>query len=638
MTKPRPNPSAPASDALLAAIVESSGDAIISKDLNSIVTTWNPAAERMFGYTEAEAVGRSITMIFPPDRVDEELMILDRIKRGERLAHYETVRRHKDGTLIEVSATVSPIKDAQGQIVGASKILRDVREQRRAERRLAVTLSSIGDAVISTDVAGLIVFMNAVAEELTGWTEKEAIGRPLTTVFNIVNETSRQTVESPVDKVIRSGAIEGLANHTILIARNGVETAIDDSAAPIKDVGGVLMGVVLVFRNVTERRTAHLAALRLAAIVEGSDDAIIGKNLRSIVTSWNHGAERIFGYSAEEMIGQSITLLIPPARLSEEQDILARLQRGEQVQHFETVRVRKDGREIHVSLTISPIRDEHGDIIGASKIARDVTAQKDAERALQQAQGQLKLHAQNLEREVRERTARLHEMVAELDSFSYSLSHDLRAPLRAIQGFSEIVLNDYSEKIPEGVDYLRRIVKAAARMDRLIQDVLAFSRVSRAEISVRTVDLEKLVTTIVHDRPELQPPRANVVVQQPLLPVVGHEASLTQVIANLLDNAVKFVPAGVTPQVRLTTTRAEGNKVRFAVTDNGIGIDPAVQPRLFKMFERLATDRVYEGTGIGLAIVRKAAERMNGRAGVESKPGEGSTFWIELPGANGTKG
>lgn len=636
MTKPRPNPSVPASDALLAAIVESSTDAIISKDLNGIVTTWNPAAERMFGFTGEEAVGRSITMIFPPDRVDEELVILERIKRGERLAHYETVRRHKDGTLIEVSATVSPIKDAQGRIVGASKILRDVREQRHTEQRLAVTLSSIGDAVISTDIRGLIVFMNPVAEQLTGWSEKEATGRPLASVFKIVNETNRATVESPVDKVIRTGAIEGLANHTILIAKNGTETAIDDSAAPIKDVTGALLGVVLVFRNVTERRNAHLAALRLAAIVEGSDDAIVGKNLRGIVTSWNRGAERIFGYTGEEMIGQSITRLIPPDRQGEEPDILARLQRGEKVHHFETVRMHKDGRQIHVSLTISPIRDEHGEIIGASKIARDVTAQKEAERALQHAQAELKQHAQNLEREVRERTARLHEMVAELDSFSYSLSHDLRAPLRAIQGFSEIVLNDYSEKIPEAVDYLRRIVKAAGRMDRLIQDVLAFSRVSRAEMNVRTVDLEKLVATIVQDRVELHPPRAEVVVQRPLLPVVGHEASLTQVIANLLDNAVKFVPPGVTPHVRVTT-RTEGDRVRIAVTDNGIGIDPSLQPRLFKMFERLATDRPYEGTGVGLAIVRKAAERMNGRVGVESKPGEGSTFWIELPAANETE-
>ena len=633
MTKPFSSVSAPGSDAFLAAVIGSSNDAIISKDLNSIITTWNPAAQKIFGYTEAEAIGHSITMLFPPDRLEEELLILERIKRGDRISHYETIRRHKDGSLIDVAVTVSPIHDAQGKVIGASKIVRDLREQKRMQQRLAITLSSIGDAVISTDVEGRVAFMNAVASELTGWTEAEARGRPLSDVFNIVNETTRQPVESPVAKVIRDGTIEGLANHTILISRHGTEVAIDDSAAPIKETNGRLVGVVLVFRNVSDRRNAQLAALRLAAIVEGSDDAIVGKNLRGIVTSWNRGAERVFGYSADEMIGQSITLLIPPDRLGEEVDILSRLQRGERVQHFETIRVRKDGREIHVSLTISPIRDEDGEIIGASKIARDVTGQKNAERALQQAQRQLKLHAQNLEREVRERTNRLHEMVAELDAFSYSLSHDLRAPLRAIQGFSEIVLNDFGPRIPEGIDYLRRIQKAAGRMDRLIQDVLAFSRVSRAEISVRPVELEKLVAAIVHDRLELQPPRAHVIIEHPLLPVVGHEASLMQVISNLLDNAVKFVAEGVTPQVRVST-RLEGEKVRIAVTDNGIGIDPNVQPRLFRMFERLPTERPYEGTGVGLAIVRKAAERMNGRAGVESKTGEGSTFWIELPRAS----
>lgn len=622
----------PNSDAFLAAIIESSTDAVISKDLHGKVLTWNAAAERLFGFTAEEAIGKPITIIFPPDRLDEEPVILKRIMAGERIEHYDTIRRHKSGALIDISLTVSPIRLPDGRIVGASKIVRDMRGQKREQERFRVTLASIGDAVISTDIQGRITFINPVAEQLTQWKADEAMGRPLDEVFRIVNETSRESVESPVTKVLRDGGIVGLANHTVLLGRGGKEWPIDDSAAPIRGTGGELLGVVLVFRDVTDRRNAELAARRLAAIIEGSDDAIIAKDLDGKITSWNDGAQRVFGYTAEEMIGQPITKLLPPDRLQEEQNILHRLRAGERVEHYETIRRRKDGRDIHVSLSVSPILDDEGHIIGASKIARDITSQKEAELALRTAQAKLESHALELERTVVERTARLREMVGELEAFSYSLSHDLRAPLRAIQGFTELVLTDYGDKIPEGVDYLRRVVSAAARMDRLIQDVLAFARVSRQEIAVAPLDPEKLVRDLIEERPELHPPRGHVTVESPLLRVVGHDASLTQCVANLLDNAVKFVKPGVLPEVRVYSER-RGDRVRINVQDNGIGIAPEGQRRLFAVFQRLATAQPYQGTGVGLAIVRKAAERMGGSVGVESTVGSGSTFWVELPAA-----
>lgn len=617
-------------DAFLAAIVESSNDPIISKDLQGTITSWNPAAERLFGFTAAEAIGRPITILFPPERLDEEPLILAQILRGERVTNYETVRRHKSGHLIEVSLTVSPIRDPAGRIIGASKMVRDLREQKRSEERFKVTLASVGDAVISTDVQGRIMFMNPMAERMTGWTSEAATGRPLEQVFHIVNEASRMPVDSPTTKALRDGVVVGLANHTVLISRDGTERPIDDSAAPIRTPAGEIRGVVLVFRDVTERRRAELASLRLAAIVEGSEDAIVGKTLEGIVTNWNPGAERVFGYTAEEMIGQSIAKLLPADRLDEERRILEQLRHGERINSFDTLRVRKDGREIHVSVTISPIRDGEGTVIGASKIARDITAQKEAEHALRAVQEKLESHALALEEKVRERTARLQEAVSELEAFSYSLSHDLRAPLRAIQGFTEIVLTDYGDRIPEAVDHLRRVANAAGRMDRLIQDVLAFARVSRQEIAVQPLDVDALVRDIIADRPELMPPRATVELAGPLLPVVGHDASLTQCLTNLLDNAVKFVPPGVVPHVRVST-EARDDMVRINVVDNGIGIDDASQRRLFTVFQRLANAQGYQGTGVGLAIVRKAAERMNGRVGVESAPGQGSTFWVELP-------
>jgi PAS domain S-box-containing protein len=628
------------SRALLAAIVESSDDAIITKNLNGIITSWNQGAERIFGYSPLEAIGQSVTMLMPPERVDEEPLILERIKRGERIRHYETVRRAKNGALVEISLTVSPLVDSEGKIIGASKIARDIsreehvhRRLRQSEEQFRVTLASIGDAVIATDRDGRMTFMNSAAEHLTGWKTRQALGVPLDEAFKIVNEFSRKTAENPVNKVLQEGKVVGLANHTVLISKDGTERPIDDSGAPIRGSAGDLMGVVLVFRDVTERRAAELTALRFAALVENSDDAIISKNLHGIITTWNEGAQRIFGYLPSEIIGRSIKVLIPPELRQQEDEILARLRRGERVYHFETIRVAKDGRHIPISLTISPIKDHEGNVIGASKIARDITERKQAEQALAEAKEKLQSYAGELERQVCERTSTLEKTIAELEAFSYSLSHDMRAPLRTIESFSEIVLKDYGEKIEtKGADLLKKVIGAAKRMDKLILDLLEFTRVARAPITTESADVQKIIQSIIHEREEFQPPRAEVKIETPLLAVRGNEASLTQCFTNLLDNAVKFVAPNTIPRVRIYSERRDGG-VRLWIEDNGIGIDADGKPRLFQMFQRIHSE-AYPGTGIGLAIVRKAVERMGGEAGVESKPGKGSRFWLQLPKAD----
>jgi PAS domain S-box-containing protein len=624
--------------ALLAAIVDSSDDAIITKNLDGTITSWNQGAQRIFGYTPQEAIGQPITILIPPDRLGEEPLILDRIKRGERIRHFQTIRQAKNGALLNVSLTVSPVIDSAGRIIGASKIARDISQEvtarermRQSEEQFRVTLSSIGDAVIATDQKGHITFMNLIAEELTGWSTAEATGVPIDNVFKIVNEFTRKPVENPVTKVLAEGRIVGLANHTILISKDGTERPIDDSGAPIRGSEADLRGVVLVFRDVTERREAEMAALRLASIVHNSDDAIISKNLDGTIVTWNEGAERIFGYSAEEIIGKSIKTLVPPELQTEEDEILARLRRGERVYHFETTRVTKDGRRIPIALTSSPIRDHEGRIVGASKIARDISESKRAEKAIADANQKLRSHAEALEEQVRERTRTLEKTVVELESFSYSLSHDMRAPLRAIESFSELVLKDYGERIEEqGRDYLKRAIGAAQRMDQLILDLLAFTRVSRSPIRLESVDVEKLIGRILHERMDFQIPRADIKIDGPLLPARGNEASLSQCFTNLLDNAVKFIASGKTPQVRIHSER-KATGVRYWIEDNGIGISPEEKKQLFKMFHRVHSE-AYPGTGIGLAIVRKAVERMGGETGVESEPGKGSRFWVELPG------
>lgn len=260
----------------------------------------------------------------------------------------------------------------------------------------------------------------------------------------------------------------------------------------------------------------------------------------------------------------------------------------------------------------------------------DISKRKKAEKDLQRAQKELQEHAASLENTVAQRTFQLQEKIDELETFSYSLSHDMRAPLRAIQHFNHIVLEEMGENIgDEGKDYLRKAINSAERMDRLIEDVLAFGQLSRQNMQLEVVNVEKLLREIIHERPEFREPKAIVTIQSPLIPVLGHDASLTQCITNLLSNAVKFVSPEVKPMVRIWSEPRNG-QVRLWVEDNGIGMEKELHQKLFQMFNRLHSVGTYEGTGIGLAIVRKAAERMGGTTGLESEPGKGSRFWVQL--------
>lgn len=268
--------------------------------------------------------------------------------------------------------------------------------QRRAERArdaeqvqrqwLSVTLQSIGDAVIVADREGQVTLLNPVAQTLTGWSQEEAKGKPLEAILKLVNEQTREPVANPARRALQEGVVVGLVNRTMLVSRQGTEYAIDDSAAPIRDERGLVRGAVLIFRDVTARRRAEkesaerlVAARLLAAIVESSEDAIISKSLEGIIQSWNAAAERLFGYTPEQVIGKHVSILIPPDRASEEDRIIASLKAGQPIEHYETVRVRRDGQPVWVSLTISPVRDETGRVIGASKIVRDITGRRQAE-------------------------------------------------------------------------------------------------------------------------------------------------------------------------------------------------------------------------------------------------------------------
>jgi PAS domain S-box-containing protein len=487
---------------------------------------------------------------------------------------------------------------------------RSAEEILRQKDLLAVTLASIGDGVIVTDAQGRVTFLNGEAERLTGWTSGAAEGHPLTAVFNIINEHTRQAVEDPVEKVLRLGTVVGLANHTILVAKDGREIPIDDSGAPIRQSDGTVQGVVLVFRDFTEQKQAERSLARLAAIVESTDDAILSKDLSGIIQTWNAGADRLFGYRAEEVIGQPITLLLPPERIQEEEQILERLLSGQRVEHLETVRVAKDGRRVDVSVTVSPVKDQDGQIIGASKIVRDITDRKRAEEALRQT-------AEDLARSNKD-----------LEQFAYVASHDLKEPLRMVTGFMSLLKDRCQGRLDAKSDeYISVACDAASRMQGLIDDLLAYSRAGRGEMTERTdvaAVLDKALKSLTVSVKE----SAAAITHDPLPAITSNPVELAQVFQNLIGNAIKF-RGERKPEIHVGAQRQPGRWL-FTVRDNGIGIDQQFADRIFMIFQRLHTWEQYPGTGIGLAICKKIVERHGGRIWMESQPGKGSTFYFTI--------
>ena len=266
---------------------------------------------------------------------------------------------------------------------------------------LRVTLASIGDGVITADRDGCVTSINAAAEALTGWPQTEALGHLLTEIFRVSRQHTQASLDDPAARALQTGAIIRLASDAVLLDRTGHGHPVDGSAAPIQGESGTRVGTVLVFRDMSQRMRTDLARAHLAAIVESSDDAIVSKTLQSIILSWNKGAERLFGYSAEEAIGRPITMLIPPERREEEQLILERIVRGERIEHFETVRASKTDRRLDISLTISPIRDDTGEVIGASKVARDISERRRLEASNRSLRDRERLARHEAERQTR---------------------------------------------------------------------------------------------------------------------------------------------------------------------------------------------------------------------------------------------
>jgi len=477
---------------------------------------------------------------------------------------------------------------------------------------LEAALGSIGDAVIVTNEQGQVGFLNPAAEALTGWSAADAKQQPLSHVFRIINEHTRAFVENPVEKVLQTGLVQGLANHTVLLSRDGREIPIDDSAAPIRTADGRIGGIVLVFRDITERRRLELRGAWLASIVESSDDAIISKTIDGRITSWNRAAQRLLGYTESEIVGKSIITIIPPELHGEEQHILQRLRRGERIEHFDTVRLSKEGERLEVSLTISPLKDDEGEVVGASKIMRDIRRRKELEMRLQEE----------------------HRLK---DEFLAMLAHELRNPLAPIRTASEILARSPADDA-HAQTAVATIKRQVTHLTRLVDDLLDISRITqgRIELERRPIDLADVIAQAVETvGPQLREKQHRLSVINATgyesLYVNGDFARLVQCVGNVLSNAAKFTDPGGEISVH---TYAESPTAVVEVADNGAGISPRLLPRIFDLFVQSdrALDRAQGGLGIGLAVVKRLVEMHGGDvAGASPGLGQGSTFKITLP-------
>jgi len=623
----------------------------------------------------------------------------------------------------------------------------------RPEQQLKASLKEIGDlkaaldehAIVAiTDPQGKITYVNEKFCAISKYSPEELLGQD----HRIINSGhhSKEFIRGLWTTISHGKVWKGEIKNK---AKDGSFYWVDTTIVPFLNEEGKPRQYVAIRADITARKRAELAAGRLAAIVEFSDDAIVGKDLQGIVTSWNAGAEDLFGYPACEMIGQPISRLIPAGRQQEEADILDRIQRGESVRHFDTERLRKDGTLVSISVTVSPIKDSSGRIVGASKVARDITERKRAEAALRQsreefkelfdsapigyheldAQGRLtrvnqtelkmlgyqaeellgqfvwsisvdpeaarqavlsklngtppaekyertlrrkdgstvpvqvrdqlmkgedgtvvsirtvfqdnterklaeeKINQLNaeLEQRVIERTAQLEAANQELEAFSYSISHDLRAPLRAVDGFSQAVLEDYGPQLPQECRQdLQTIRQGAQKMGQLIDDLLTFSRLSRLPLNKCTVDTGKMVQAVLKEMNFQQQGRQIEVRVANLPSCQADPALLKQVWVNLLSNALKYTGKRETALVEVGAL--ENGQNAYFVRDNGSGFDMKYVNKLFGVFQRLHRAEDYEGTGVGLAIVQRIIHRHGGCVWAESAVDRGATFSFTLGG------
>ena len=580
----------------------------------------------VLGYTLEEVVDTDYLATFVPERERERLgRLFHRLTDLKSPALNENHVLTKEGRERLVEWHGRPVLDENDELEFFFGIGIDITERKRAEealRREASFRASIieeSPAFIATlGIDGRIRLMNRAMLNATGYTWEEVEGRDYLTTF--VPEREREAVAAIYARLQEHRVSGRGENH--IVTRDGRELLVEWHGRASFTPDGEPDYILGVGVDVTEQRRSQ-GALRASeeryrGIVEDAADLICRFRTDGTLTFVNGAYCRYFGKGPAELEGRSFYLLIPEADRAAARERLAAISADRPVVSHEHRATTADGRVRWQHWINRAILDDEGNVVEVQAVGRDVTPMRE--------------QRERLEELVTARTAELQEANAELEAFAYSVSHDLRAPLRAMEGFGLALVDDYGDRLDdEGRDYARSIARAARKMDVLIRDLLAYSRVGRVEMHLAPTSLDDVVEeSLMQLATEVQGGDADIRIDRPLPVVTTHHATLVQAVTNLLSNAVKFVAPGEQSRVRLWAERRQGG-VRLWVEDHGIGIEPEHTERIFTVFERLHSIDAYPGTGIGLAIVRRGIERMGGRVGVESEPGKGSRFWLELP-------
>jgi PAS domain S-box-containing protein len=572
---------------------------------------------------EIEKKNQDVNVPGPDTRIDEAEARTEQANMRTQQAEVRTQQAEARTEQANMRTQQAEVRTQQAEARTHQANTRSAQAIRASELSYRRLFEAAKDGILILDVdTGRISDVNPFLVELLGFSHSEMVGKTVGELspFKDIESNKVMLQRLQRDRYVR---YENLPLET----RDGRHIAVEfvSNVYQAGDRSVIQCNV----RDITKRKQAEMVSLRLAAIIESSDDAIISKDLNSTVTSWNKGAENIFGYTASEIIGTSILRLIPADRQDEEKHILEKINRGEKVEHFETLRRNKDGRLIIVSVTISPIKDAAGTLIGVSKVARDISERKAAEEEIR------RLNV-DLEQRVVSRTMELEAANKELEAFSYSVSHDLRAPLRHVLGFVELLQQDARRSLSEkSIHHLKTISEAVKRMGDLIDDLLAFSRVGRTALQKTSVNLDELVKETLGDFQEEMKARKISWDIHPLPTVQADRALLRMVLVNLISNALKFTGARAEAKIEIgSSPNGNGESIIF-IRDNGAGFDPKYTDKLFGVFQRLHSHKEFEGTGIGLANVQRIVVRHGGRAWAEGVVDGGATFYFSIPKKNG---
>jgi len=598
------------------AIIESSDDAIISKTLNGIITTWNPAAESMFGYTASEIIGKPITLLFPPDRLQEETAIMACISRAERVRHFETVRVRKDGRLFDVSATISPIKDAEGKIIGVSKIVRDITERKRAELAVAESQSRYR-ALFENMLGGYVYFqvlfeqdrvrdviyrdVNSAFEELTGL--KNVVGKKISEVIPGIQETNPELFDL-YTRVVLTGHPEKYELHVKPLGR----------WFSISVYSHERNYLTVLFENITERKQAQEQIAEQAALLDKAQDAILVRDLEGKILFWNHGAERMYGWTRQEAVGLNIggLLYTNPKKFEEVNELT--ISQGEW--HGELQHLTKDRGELTIEARWTLIRDNEGHPKSVLAINTDVTEKKKIEAQFMRAQ-----------------------RMESIGTLASGIAHDLNNILAPIMMSIDILKSDSDS--PETKQILETIGVSAKRGADIVRQVLTFARGMEGErIEVQPKHLLNDLENIIKDTFP-KDIRLQFSIPNDTWTILGDPTQVHQILLNLCVNARDAMPNGGSltvgvqnsvlddQYVAMNIQAKPGRYVNITVTDSGTGMPPAIVDKIFEPF--FTTKELNKGTGLGLSTVMAIVKSHEGVINVYSEPGKGTAFNVYLP-------